>query len=69
MIQTFSGTIGIGDMQRHIPHRFDVPEGTTRLEIRFDFTPRHPGMRSASAYLTRTPAAAPSIIPTIRPSS
>lgn len=44
MIQTFSGSIGIGDMQRHIPHRFDVPEGTTRLEIRFDFTPRHPGI-------------------------
>lgn len=44
MTQTFTGKLGIGDMQRHIPHQFEVPPGTTQIDIRFDFTPRHPGI-------------------------
>ena len=44
MTQTFTGKLGIGDMQRHIPHRFEVDPGTTRIDVRFDYTPHHPGI-------------------------
>ena len=40
----FDGCLGVEDMARHIPHVFDVPEGCTRIAIRFDHAPKHPGV-------------------------
>lgn len=39
----FSGELSARDFKRHIPHTFEVPEGCTRLFIRFHFMPPRVG--------------------------
>ena len=39
----FEGRLTTEDMQRHIPHIFNVHEGACRVAIAFDFEPKHPG--------------------------
>ena len=38
MITRIQGTLTAADSKRHIPHTFDLPAGTTQLEIRFRYT-------------------------------
>lgn len=40
----FRGRLGIEDMQRHIPHRVEVPEGTRALSVAYALEPAHPGL-------------------------
>lgn len=37
-----NGTLKLEDMHRHIPHEFNVPEGTQQITIHFDFEPKRP---------------------------
>ena len=47
-----SGQLTVRDAKQHLPHPFDVPEGTDQLEIRFAFSPAaQPGL---DAMLTLT---------------
>lgn len=41
---SFTGTLGVEDMARHIPLHFDVSEGTKTLRISFEHDPEHPGV-------------------------
>jgi hypothetical protein len=34
-------TITVADLHRHIPHEFDVPEGTTQIHIEFGYSPEY----------------------------
>ena len=43
MTETFTGTLRLDDMQRHLPHAVDVPPGTAEIAIAFDYDPKHPG--------------------------
>ena len=40
----FTGTLGVEDMARHIPHAFEVPQGTRCVRVAFDHAPEHPGI-------------------------
>jgi hypothetical protein len=35
----FTGTLTDRDIKQHLPHPFEVPEGATELDLRFDYTP------------------------------
>ncbi len=37
----FNNTITVADLHRHIPHKFDVPEGTTQIHIEFGYAPEY----------------------------
>ena len=37
----FDETITVADLHKHIPHEFDVPEGTTQIHIEFGYAPEY----------------------------
>jgi hypothetical protein len=38
---TINKTITVADLHRHIPHEFEVPEGTTEIHIEFSYAPEY----------------------------
>ena len=44
MQRVFEGRLTLDHMACHVPHRFEVPEGTGTLRLDFSFSPRHPGV-------------------------
>lgn len=50
----FHGLLTEADKKRHIPHTFDVPAGTTRIDIDLSYSPRFVGRHLGCNLLTLT---------------
>ena len=44
MTHVIKGTLCLDQMATHVPHLFEVPEGTRTLRVAFDSSPKHPGV-------------------------
>lgn len=44
MTLIFEGQLSLDTMATHVPHYFDVPEGTQTVKLRFTHDPQHPGV-------------------------
>ena len=52
MHRVFDGKLTLDHMGCHVPHRFEVPEGTGTLRLKFASSPRHPGVGNIAHQLS-----------------